>query len=45
MLYPGAPVFSIRDGIDVFLDDLFSPRQSVAAAHGEIMADRINGSH
>jgi hypothetical protein len=35
----GAPVFFARDGIEVSLDDLLSPTQSIAPAHGEIMAD------
>jgi hypothetical protein len=42
---PKSPVFNIRDGIEVLLDDLLSPRQSVAAAHGEIIADRASVQH
>jgi hypothetical protein len=34
------PDFLAGDAIEVFLHDLLSPRKSVAAAHGEIMADR-----
>jgi len=38
----GIPVFLVRDAIEVFLDDLFPPRKSIAPAHGKIMADQIN---
>ncbi len=31
---------SPRYAIEVFLNDLLSPRQSIASAHGEIMADQ-----
>jgi hypothetical protein len=34
------PVFIAGGGVEVLLDKLFSPRQSVAAAHGEIIADQ-----
>src|ERR1035441_4978999 len=34
------PVFICRDGVEVFLDNPLSPRQSIASAHWEIMTDR-----
>jgi hypothetical protein len=48
MLWRGVPVFISRNGVEVFLDNLFSPRKSIASAHWEITADRmgvtLNGS-
>jgi hypothetical protein len=37
----GRPVFIPRIAFEVLLNDLFSPRESIAPAHGEIMADRF----
>src|ERR1700676_1020197 len=37
----GSPVFLTGNSFEVFFNDLLPPRQSVATAHGEIMADRI----
>jgi hypothetical protein len=36
----GIPVFIIRDGGEVLFEKLLSPRQPIAPAHGEIMADQ-----
>jgi hypothetical protein len=41
---PRIPVFISRDGSEVFLNDLLSPRQSVAPAHEELMAESVEGS-
>jgi len=35
-----APVFLTRDAVEALLDDLLSARESVAATHAEIIADR-----
>src|ERR1700733_4524833 len=37
----GSPVFFSRDAVEVLFNDLLSPRESISAAHKEIMADRI----
>jgi hypothetical protein len=37
-----APVFLTGDSIEVLFNDLLSPTQFVATAHGEIMADRMS---
>ena len=37
----GSPIGFVGTAVEIFLDNLFSPRESVAAAHGEIMADRL----
>src|ERR1019366_3330445 len=37
---PRAPVWFVGNAVEIFLDNLLSPRQSIASAHGEIMADR-----
>jgi hypothetical protein len=34
-----SPVFLSRDNIEVLFENLFSPRQTIAPAHNEIMAD------
>src|ERR1700733_1646762 len=36
----GSPVFFSRDAVEVLFNDLLSPRESISAAHKEIMADR-----
>jgi hypothetical protein len=36
-----SPVFFSRDAVEVLFNDLLSPRESISAAHKEIMADRI----
>ena len=36
----GIPVWFIGDGVEIFLDNLLSPRKPIAAAHRKIMADR-----
>lgn len=36
-----APDFLAGDAIEVFLDNLLPPRQSVAPTHGTIMADQV----
>ena len=41
---PRVPVVLPIGSVEVLLDDLFSPGQSVAAAHWEIMADRVSVS-
>ena len=40
MLYARSPVVFARDGVEILFDDLLPPRQSIAPAHEEIMADR-----
>ena len=37
----GTPIFFARNGIEVFFENLLSPRQSVAPAHRKIMADSL----
>ena len=37
----GLPIVIPRRSVEILLDDLLSPRQSVASALREIMADRI----
>src|ERR1700730_10609195 len=37
------PVFFTGDAVEVLFNKLLSPRQSIASAHVEIMADRDNG--
>src|ERR1017187_1283046 len=39
---PGTPVRLVGNAVEIFLDNLLSPRQSIASAHGEIMADRFS---
>jgi hypothetical protein len=40
MLYRGLQSGYVGNAVEIFLDNLLSPRQSIASAHGEIMADR-----
>ena len=41
MSYRRIPVWFVGNAVEIFLDNLLSPRKSVATAHREIMADRI----
>jgi hypothetical protein len=38
----GTPVWFIRHRVEILFDKLFPARQSIAPAHGEIIADRIS---
>src|ERR1035438_2904512 len=39
-----APVFIPRDVVEVLFDDLLTPRESAAPAHGKIIADQLNAT-